>query len=194
MTVPAEALAEKLAGIREMTLAALLEAQADAISDGDEVEPEPIRRDPLGRIRRDGPLRLPSRGDLGVTRGDRTVIRQVESPPGPVFKPFAAFTAPDYSAEIRPFAWNRAVLDMRTKQARPEWTALRHWFLEWFQARPNDLLPELGGALHRLQGPWRAPGRWRAVVDLGSASTNSIPVLIAAISQSGCARLRIGGE
>lgn len=194
MTIPAEILAEKLAAIREVTLAALLEAQAEAITEGLEVEPEPIRRDAQGRIRRDGPLKLPSRGDLGVTGNGRTAIRQIEGPPGPVFKPFTAFTAPDFAAEMQPFAWDRAVLDMRTSRAQPSWTALRHWFLEWFQARPNDLSPELCGAVHRLQGPWRAPGRWRAVVDLGSAPASCVAVLIAAVSQSGCTRLRIGGD
>lgn len=194
MTVPAEDLAEKLSAVREATLAALLEAQAAAISDGAEVEPEPIRRDAQGRVRRDGPLDLPSRGDLGVIRDGRTTIRQIEGPPGPDFKPFTAFAAPDFSAGIRPFAWDRAVLDLRTGQNVPSWTPLRHWFLEWFQARPNDLGPELAGALHRLQGPWRAPGRWRLVLDLGTAPASCIPVLIAAVSQSGCARLRIGGD
>ena len=194
MTIPAEALAERLSTIREETCAALLRALATSLNDGAEVEAEPIHRAPDGAVLREGRLDLPRRGDLAVTRDGRTLVRQIESPPAQDFKPFVAFSDTDFSAEIQPFSWDHAVLDMRTAQAQPSWTAFRHWYLEWFQSRPTDLSPELAGAIHRLQGPWRAPGRWRAILDLGSAPTASIAVLIAAISQSGCARLRIGGE
>ncbi len=194
MTVPTKDLTERLTLVREATLTALIEAQISAISGGAEVEPEPIRRDAEGRVRRDGPLDLPSRGDLSIIRGGRTVIREIESPPSPTFKSFVAFSAPDFSAEIQPFAWDRAVLDLRIARGQPSWTPLRHWYLEWFQTRPTDLTPEICGAVHRLQGPWRAPGRWRAIVDLGSAPADCIPVLIAAGAQTGCARLRIGSE
>ena len=194
MTVPAKALGEKLDAIRDATLTALLEAQASALNAGADIDPEPIRRDGRGAIRRDGPLDLPARGDLAVTAGGRTLIRQVEAPSPPDFAPFPAFNSPDFAAEIHPFAWDRAVLILHSAQTQPAWTTLRHWFLEWFQARPNDLSPELAGAVHSLQGPWQGTDHWRAIADLGSAPIGCVAALIAAIGQTGCARLVIGSE
>lgn len=194
MTISADDLVERLSGLRQPVVAALLEAQANALNRGAEIDPEPIQRDASGVIVRSGPLNLPQRGDLATSRDGRTLIHRVETPPGPAFEPFPAYDGPDFSAQIQPFAWDNAVLDMKTNQSQPAWTALRHWFLEWFQARPTELSPELSGAVHSLQGPWRAPGRWRAVVDLGSAPTTCVPGLIAAVSQSGCASIRIGAD
>ena len=194
MTISADDLVERLSAVRQPVVAALLEAQANALNNGAEIDPEPIQRDASGAIVRAGPLNLPQRGDLATTRDGRTLIKRVDAPPGPDFKPFPAYNGPDYSAEVHAFAWDHAVLDMRSNQSDPSWTALRHWFLEWFQARPTDLSPELSGAIHGLQGPWRAPGRWRAIVDLGSAPPTCVPGLIAAVAQSGCASMTIGAE
>ena len=194
MTISADDLVERLSGLRQPVVAALLEAQANALNSGAEIDPEPIQRDASGAIVRKGPLNLPQRGDLATSRDGRTVIRRVEAESGPGFKPFPAYNGPDFSAEIHSFAWDHAVLDMRSNQSDPSWTALRHWFLEWFQTRPNDLSPELSGAIHELQGPWRAPGRWRAIVDFGSAPPTCVPGLIAAVAQSGCESIKISAE
>ena len=172
----------------------MLHAQAAAIDAGAEIEAEPIRRDADGQIRRDGPLELPSRGDLGVTREGRTLVRQIEGGAGPDFEPFEAFVSPDFTAAIHPFAWDHAVLEMQGRQDMPNWTPLRHWFLEWFQARPSEISPELAGAVHRLDGPYRGPDGWRATADFGSAPASCIPALIAAVALSGCSMLVIGSD
>ena len=194
MTVPAEVLAQRLESVREATVTALLRAQAIAIDAGAEIEAEPMRRDAQNRIRRDGPLDLPSRGDLGVTHGGRTLVRQIEGGTGPDFEPFEAFVSPDFAAAIHPFAWDHAVLEMTSRQDTPNWTPLRHWFLEWFQVRPSEISPELSGAVHRLDGPYRGPDDWRATVDFGSAPASCIPALIAAVALSGCSTLVIGSD
>ncbi len=191
MTIPAEVLTEHLSAVREATLTVLLEAQAKALNSGAEIEPEPIRRNPAGDIKRDGQLDLPSRGDLRVTRPGRTLIEQYQGGTVPVFRPLQAYANPDFSADLHPFTWDRAVLDIRSEQIQPAWTPLRHWFLEWFQTRPTDLTPDLCGAVHRLDGPHSHPGGWRITVDLGSAPTSCVPAMIAAIGLSGCSRLRI---
>ena len=194
MTIPAEALSERLSAVREATLTALLEAQANALNAGAEIEAEPVKRSVSGEVRRDGPLDLPARGDLKITHDGRTLIRQVSAAHAPVFEAFQAFANPDFRAVIRPFTWDHAVLEVQSAQSQPSWTPLRHWFLEWFQSRPTELSPDLAGAAHRLDGPWSPPAGWRITVDLGSAPPDCIPALIAAIGQSGCAKLTIGGE
>lgn len=194
MTVSIEVLAERLRAVREQTLTALLEAQAAALNSGAEIEAEPIRRTADGVVRREGPLDLPSRADLLIVTGSRQRHRDYSGTPAKDFAPFAAFDSPEFVARIEPFAWDHAVLHIEGRQDQPNWTPLRHWFLEFFQTRPTELAPDLAGVLHRLDGPWLSAEGWRAIVDFGSAPLDAVPAMIAALATSGCAEVTVTAE
>lgn len=186
-------LEEVLAPVRESAVAALLTAQARAISAGAEVVAEPVRRDPAGRVRRQGELRLPSRGDLAVTMDGRTLIQRIEARSIIAFPPVEVRTQSGFTGLIGPFRWEDAELRFEfAAGARPNWSPLRLWFLEWFQPRQSRLQPELGGALHALEGPEDRGNSWQIHLDFGSAPIAAIISMIEIAAETGCTRLQIG--
>jgi len=183
----------RLAGAaRDRSVGGILEAMASAIDAGAEVQAEPELRDAEGRVRRSGPLELPSRGDLAVTRKARTLVRKVESGPAPAGRSIAIVAGGGFVAEIAPFRWDEATLTVYSKQPEPNWTPLRRWFLEWFQSRHCEVSPELLGAVHSLEGPQRAGHGWTFVADFGSAPVGCLTDLMAALAQSGAVRMQVG--
>jgi hypothetical protein len=75
--------------------------------------------------------------------------------------------------------------------SEPDWGPLRHWFLEWFQSRLSEVAPDLLGAVHSLDGPWRRGQGWAFTVDFGSAPLACLDNLIAALGEAGAARMRL---
>lgn len=194
MTISARALGELVAPSRDAHVAALLEEQARALGAGREIETEPILRDAQGRVLRTGPLDLPARADLAlIAAGVRSTV-QTEPVHAAGFAPVEVIRNPEFTASVAPFSWNRVGLSVSTAAREPVWIPLRHWFLEWFQARQTPLSPELEGAVHALGGPESGRFGWRFVADLGSAPVECVPALIAAVSLSGAVRLRIGAD
>ncbi|MEM1163284.1 MAG: hypothetical protein AAGJ28_20330 [Pseudomonadota bacterium] len=192
MTLSVQSLNEHLSPLRERTIAGLLDAQVRALDAGADIEPEPVRRNHLGEVRRDGPLDLPLRGDLMVTLDGRTLIQQVESElPSSDFTALNAVTGAEFSAIVRPFQWDAARLIALSEAANPNWKPLRHCFLEWFQPRQTVLTPELAGVVHELKGPVLASDGWRIDIDLGSAPVEVVPAMIAAVAMSGVSKLEI---
>ena len=188
----ADMLEEVLAPVRESAIAALLAAQARAIEAGAEVESEPVRRDPAGRVKRQGRLGLPSRGDLAVTLDGRTLIQRVEARRVTAFLPIEVRTRSGFTGLIGPFRWEDAEVSFEARGQRPNWAPLRLWFLEWFQARHSQLQPELSGCVHSLDGPDEVGGIWKIHLDFGSAPIACVAALIETAGETGCAKMRIG--
>ncbi len=189
-------LLDLLAPIRAQGVAALLEAAAEAIARGAEVEPEPLVRGPDGAVLRAGPLDLPERADLAARREGRELRQRVEPAEPPAFEPVSLVLEGGFTTVVEPFPWHGAGMVLEARQSRPDWRPLRRWFLEWVQPRHGDVAPELLGAVHRLEGPARRPARgadWALTVDFGSAPVQAVPALIEALARSGALRLRIGG-
>ncbi|MGF1447582.1 MAG: hypothetical protein ACFBRM_15475 [Pikeienuella sp.] len=179
--------------LRNHAVGTLLQAIAEAIEQGAEVEPEPVLRDAEGRVVRSGPLSLPRRGDVAVTRAGRRLIRRVEGGGLDSFEPMTLVADGGFTTVLAPFPWEEATLIVETVQPKPDWGPFRLWFLEWFQPRMSDVAPDLDGVVHAVEGPWPAGGAYRIGVDFGSAPTAAVAGLIAAVGQSGALRLRIGG-
>jgi hypothetical protein len=189
---PDPALSRLIEPLRDLAIGGILEALARELEAGAEVVPEPELRDGAGRVTRGGPLNLPRRGDLAVTRGGRTFMRRVESGPAPGGKSLVVRTGGGFEAEIVAFRWDAAELTVFASQEQPDWAPLRRWFLEWFQSRYSEVAPDLYGAVHSLDGPRPVPGGWAFTVDFGSAPAACVIALIAAMAKSGAARMRIG--
>jgi hypothetical protein len=180
--------------VRDQAVGELLQALAADLDSGAEVVAEPVERDPSGRVVRDGELNLPRRRDLRVTRGRRTIHRRVETPVALQFEPLCMVGEGGFTTVISPFRWEAAELLVETSQARPSWSALRLWYLEWFQSRFGDLAPDLDGAVHSVTGPRETAEGFRLTVDFGSAPLGAFMGLIAAVEESGAMRLRVGQE
>lgn len=188
----ADILEETLAPVRESAISALLTAQARAIEAGAEIETEPVRRDPAGVVKRQGRLRLPSRGDLSVTMDGRTLIQRVEARRVTAFPPVEVRTRSGFTGLIGPFRWEDAEIRFEARGNRPNWTPIRLWFLEWFQPRQTRLQPELAGVVHALEGPDDRDGSWQMHLDFGSAPIACVAALIETAAETGCSRLKIG--
>lgn len=188
----AEMLEEVLAPVRESAISALLTAQARAIEAGAEIEPEPVRRGGDGKVKRQGRLSLPSRGDLSVTMDGRTLIQRIEARRITAFPPVEVRTPAGFTGLVGPFRWEDAEIRLEARDARPNWKPLRLWFLEWFQPRQTRLQPELAGVVHALEGPDEHGDGWLMHLDFGSAPIAAIASLIEVIGETGCARLKIG--
>lgn len=189
----ADMLEEVLAPVRESAISALLTAQARAIEAGAEIEPEPVRRDPAGKVKRQGRLGLPGRGDLSVTMDGRTLIQRVEARRVTAFPPMEVRTRSGFTGLIGPFRWEDAELRFEVRRgSNPNWSPVRLWFLEWFQPRQTRLQPELAGVVHALEGPEEHGSGWQLHVDFGSAPVAAIAGLIEASAETGCAGLKIG--
>lgn len=178
--------------LRDHSVGALLQALAEAIAKGGELETEPIARDPEGAVRREGPLALPWRGDLAVTRGGRRLVPRIEHGTLESFEPITLVAEGGFTTVLAPFPWERAECIIEARQPKPDWTPVRLWYLEWFQPRVSDVGPELSGVLHRLDGPRQAVGHWTMEIDFGSAPADCVAALIAAVGQTGALRLRLG--
>jgi hypothetical protein len=194
MSLPDPALSRMIAPLRELAIGAILDALARALEVDADVDPEPELRDAAGAVTRSGPLNLPRRGDLAVTRDGRTLLRRIESEPPPVGKSLVAQRSGGFEAEILPFRWDAAAVTVFSKQEQPNWAPLRRWFLEWFQSRYSDVAPDLYGVVHSLDGPRRVRGGWAFTIDFGSAPAACVIDLIAALARSGAKRMRIGQD
>ena len=185
-------LTDLLSPVRDLHVAALLETMASELQRGADVDAEPVERDAEGRIRRRGALDLPTRQDLRVRRDGRTLLRRVPGQPGLRFAPIRSALTELAAVHIGPFDWSDVTVRAHRAAGQPNWTPLRRWFLEWFQARFGEESPDLLGVVHRLDGPQEEDGGWRFTIDLGSASVAGFIDLLAALGQSGCAEFRIG--
>jgi hypothetical protein len=192
MTVLEELVRDALAPVRDLHVAAILEALAQELSRGGEVEVEPWNRDIDGRIRRDGLLRLPSRGDLRVRRDGRERMRRVQTKNGLDFNPFSGALNERVGISVAPFDWGEVEIRALRGVGGANWIPLRLWCLEWMQPRYGDESEDLSCALHRLDGPHDVAGGWKLCVDLGSAPVQCFEALLTALGQTGCAAFHIG--
>ena len=182
--------------LRDAAIGELLEVLARELEAEADVEPEPELRGPDGRVKREGPLNLPSRGDLSVTRDGRTLIRRVEGPMPETQsrKSLVVQIGRNFEADLYAFRWDAASVTVFARQSQPNWDPVRRWFLEWFQSRYTEVAPDLYGAVHRLEGPREVPGGWTFLVDFGSAPVAALMDLISAMAETGAARMRIQAE
>jgi hypothetical protein len=192
--LPDPALSRLIEPLRDQAIGGILEAMARELEADADVVPEPELRDAEGRIARGGELNLPRRGDLAVTKDGRRLIRRIEGGPVPEGRSLVAQTADGFESEILPFRWDAANVTVFAKQAQPNWSPLRRWFLEWFQSRYSEVAPDLYGAVHSLDGPREVRGGWAFTIDFGSAPIGCIVDLIGAIAESGAERMRIDQE
>jgi hypothetical protein len=192
VSAAATELAELLEPLRDQAVGSLLEAMARALETGAAVVPEPELRDDAGRVLRQGPLNLPQRGDLEITRDGDSRLRRVEGGPAPEGESLVARTAEGFEAEIHAFRWDAAEFTLLSRGVSPDWAPLRLWFLEWFQSRYSEVSPDLYGALHSLQGPEDVPGGYAFILDFGSAPAACVTDLIAAAAATGAESMRLG--
>lgn len=189
MTDPA--LSRLIEPLRDLAIGAILDQMARELEAGADVDPEPELRDAAGMVARSGPLSLPRRGDLAVTKDGRTLLRRIESGRPAPGRSLVAQHSGGFEAEMVPFRWDAAKLTVVAKQEQPNWGPLRRWFLEWFQSRYSEVAPDLYGAVHSLDGPRAVAGGWAFTVDFGSAPAACITDLIAALARSGAERMRL---
>lgn len=194
MLQPDPALSKLIEPLRDAAIGGILEVMARELEAGADVVPEPEQRDPAGRIKRGGPLNLPSRADLLVTRNGRSLLRKVESAPPESKKSLVVQIGRSFEADLRPFRWDAAVVTVFSTQAQPNWAPMRRWFLEWFQSRYSEVAPDLYGAVHRMEGPHEVKNGWSFTIDFGSAPAACLMDLIIAISETGAARMRVDLE
>ena len=192
MNPPDPALSRLIEPLRELAIGAILEAMARELEVGAEVAPEPELRDAGGRVTRGGPLKLPRRGDLAVTKGGRTLMRRIESGLAPSANSLVVQTGCGFETEIIAFRWDAAELTVFARQRQPNWTPLRRWYLEWFQSRYSEVAPDLFGAVHGLDGPRPIRGGWAFTIDFGSAPASCVIALVSAMAKTGATRMRIG--
>jgi hypothetical protein len=185
-------LTDVLSPVRDIYVASMLETMARELDRGAEVEPEPVDRDVSGRIQRHGPLDLPCRDDLRLGRHGSAATRSVDDAKMLGFDLVVARVGERTAARIAPFTWNRASVVVTGAKGAPDWTPLRRWFLEWFQARFGEESPDLLGVVHRLDGPADAARGWSFTVDLGSASPACFIAMLDALVASGCAEITVG--
>jgi hypothetical protein len=189
----ASRLPDVLGPVRDLHVAALLETLARELDAGGEVDAEPVDRTAEGRILRRQPLNLPSRRDLRSTRDGRATTLRAPGGRAPLsFAPISVEVTRGLTVRIAPFDWSRAQVSARAAAGAPDWTPVRRWFLEWFQARYGEESPDLLGVVHRLDGPEADGDGWRFTVDLGSASVAGFAAMLGAFAQTGCAEIRVG--
>jgi hypothetical protein len=188
----ADGLSDVLEPVRDLHVSAILQAIADALDSGADVDPEPVNRDADGRLRRSGPLGLPSRSDLRVSRAGRALLRRTDSEPALPFAPRSLVLSDGASARIGPFGWGSAPVRLTGAPGTPNWAPLRRWYLEWFQPRFGEESPDLLCVVHAIDGPHPDGRGWRYDVDLGSASVMGFRAMLEALSVSGCARISVG--
>jgi hypothetical protein len=192
MTRFGDTLRAVLEPVRDLHVAALLEALARELGRGGDVEAEPLERGADGLLRRTEPLNLPSRADLRSTRAGRTLHPRVEGGCGVAFDPVAGALDDLTWLRVTPFDWGAAEVRALRGPGGATWRPLRLWFLEWLQPRYGDESPDLLGAVHRLHGPWEEPLGWRFKVDFGSAPVAAFESMLEAFGRSGCAEIHVG--
>jgi hypothetical protein len=185
-------LGDILEPVRDLYVSAILETMAVELRRGADVDAEPVDRDADGHIRREGALNLPSRHDLRVVRDGRTLMLKVAGETSLEFRTFSAPVSDCATIDVGPFCWGGLTVRVRQAAGQPNWTPLRHWFLEAFQARLGEESPDLLGVAHGLSGPFPDGDGWRFEVDLGSASVPGFIAMIEALGQTGCARIAVG--
>lgn len=192
MVTPAFEIEQRLAHIRDETVATILREIAALIASDVDCTPEPVILNAEGAPVREGALNLPRRGDIETRSAIRTLVRRVESKPSEPFEPMSYVTDDGTKAAIATFAWDRLHVFGIADAGAPNWQPLRLWFLEWFQPRNTDVHPELSGVLHSLTGPKDTGQGYSITIDLGSAPIDCIPALIEAMALTGCYDLTLG--
>lgn len=185
-------IADLLEPVRDLYVSELLNGLAEALGSPGEVDAEPVDRDADGRIRRHAPLDLPMRHDLRVCANGRAVMRRIPGRNGLDFSPQTLRIGDFGAARIAPFNWGAADIRIAGAPGVPNWTPIRRWYLEWFQARFGEESPDLLGVVHALGGPVEGGSSWRMTIDFGSASVSCFAALLDAFANTGCAEVRIG--
>lgn len=192
MKAQAENLDDVLGPVRDVHVAEILESLARELSDGADVDAEPVSRDGEGRITRSPPLNLPRRRDLRVRRNGRLTMIHARSDRSVSFAPIRCALSDTVDARIAPFCWGAATVRVGAMSGAPDWKPVRLWFLEWFQARFGEESPDLLGVAHAVEGPFRDGDGWRFVVDLGSASVDCFLPMLEAFAAAGCTDIHVG--
>ncbi|MGF1658464.1 MAG: hypothetical protein ACFCUS_03490 [Rubrimonas sp.] len=179
--------------VRDLCVADLLAGMGEALNDGGEVDAEPVDRDADGHIRRAPPLNLPRRHDFSVRAHGATILRRTSGRAALRFAPVTTAVDDRAAARIAPFDWAAADIHLVWDgPGAPDWTPLRRWYLEWFQARFGEESPDLLGVVHALHGPRADAAGWRVTVDLGSCSVRGFGAMLAALARAGFRDIRIG--
>ncbi|MEM9010333.1 MAG: hypothetical protein AAGE18_03845 [Pseudomonadota bacterium] len=185
MTNIKDMLLDVLAPVRDIYLARLLEEMSEAYGAGYDVETEVVARQSDGALLRAGPLALPMRRDLRMIDRDGRMESDVTGDLGVSFDRVRLCDETGCEVEITPFQWDTLELDIQLGPDASSWQPLRLWFLEWFQTRFNEDLPDFKGVVHALSGPDLIDGRWWAQIDLGSAPVDAFDKLITALGDCG---------
>ena len=184
----------RIAPLRDLHAADLLERTAQHIDRGADVTPEPYARRENGNLKRTLLLHLPWRRDLEVSGpGARRSHPRVNTPLDASADPApASVSAREFTLASRPFQWQAAELFLRGDHNAMSWAPLRLWALEWMQPRQVEESPDLLGAIHALSDPEPAEGGVRLRLDFGSAPASCLPELLDALSMTGSEGASLG--
>jgi hypothetical protein len=155
---------------------------------------EPALRDNAGELVGEGPLGLPARVDL-VLVNDGVPTEQVTVNPEKSLS-FSAFETYLHGLPLRisPFGWDYAHLRVVTPQPARDFTKLRAWFMEWFDA--DDVhgsdADGLYQVVHFMSDPAYIPSGFKFVLDLGSAPVTALGSLAEALIAMGAVRAEVG--
>lgn len=184
----------RLAPLRDLHAADLLERTARWIDRGADVTPEPLARREGGLLRRTQLLHLPFRRDLGIlTDTGRLMFPRVDTPLDPTAdsRPEAVARG-DFTLASTPFQWQSAELRLTGDAGDFAWAPLRLWALEWLQPRKVDEAPDLIGAIHSVSDPEPTATGVRMRIDFGSAPPACVGELLEALALTGASSGRIG--
>jgi hypothetical protein len=175
----------------EPARALYLGAFREALSHCPDAHLEPALRTADGELAVTGPLKLPFRSDLIPRGGAKSIL--VDSP-GCVQIPESTFTVGAATLLLRPFIWDYVSFALSGDAPETEWSALRAWFMKWFDPDDGNSINEEGfyGVVHYISDPEMTAEGKRVVVDFGSAPIAAFDECVEVLSKLGAERITVG--
>ena len=188
-------LGDLLSRIRAHYLERFLEvADEHALEEGNQVILEAPFLDSTGSVAREGPFRLPMRGDVFVVReGGAQESLQVDTDTMLGFEPIAFDWNETISVELRPFQWNWCPVEFLPADGSTDLSPLVDWFNRWFEGQSGGE-GTLQAVVHFMSDPEMTETTIVTSIDFGSAPIDAFEELLDACTSAGAARVRIGAS
>ena len=188
-------LGELLNRIRAHYLERLLDvADQHALQDRSDVILEAPFLDANGDVAREGPHKLPMRGDIFVVReGSATDSLHVDTENMLGFEPIAFDWNEVTSVELLPFQWNWCPVALQSAEGLTDLSPLLSWFMQWFENRTegDGTLQEV---VHYMSDPEVTETAIVTSIDFGSAPVTAFEDFLDACSNAGASNVRIGAS
>lgn len=187
-------LEEILSPVRDLYLSRYLRRVAKSRKIGHEIVTEPRMRDKTGAIDRDGVLNLPRRSDFGLVTKKGVQHRDIGEICDMMFDPMEFDLSRDATIRVYPFCWKAFEVAFDAEDDPDRLQLVRHWYLEWFQARRLEDAEDIAGAVHSLDGPEFNGKAWSIRIDMGSAPIAAFADLMDVLVASGARHIRVGSD